>query len=190
MTDSNDEATTTQRRPLLRKLLLLPPAFLIVAAVVCLLASPFAWGAAEVIDAPDWAPVATGLLLAIGPLIIGRFALRKTLRDTRGDFDVFGLHVAGGFVMFVSGGLMLFSLVVRLPDSATYAQAINDEGEQTVSTWGFFLLSLVLGAFNVGWVWVGAYLYSHAVSNQQPNRISARTPGEVDGVGELLRERR
>ena len=65
---------------------------------------------------------------------------------------------------------MLLSLAYWLPDAATYAQMLDDDGEYTASHWGLFFISLVFGAFNIGWVWVGACLYGHAVSNQQPNR--------------------
>jgi hypothetical protein len=131
-----------------------------------------------------------GLIVAMGGFAVAFFSLRHTLRTTRGDFEVFGLQLIFGTIMFLTGAAMMLSLVFQLPDPDTYARVLDDNGEYNASIAGFFILSLLLGAFNIGWVWVGAYLYSHALANMQPNRISARQPGETDGVGELLRERR
>ena len=190
MSAAPTRAPSIQRKPTARLLLVMPPLVLLAASGLLMITSPFAWGAAEVLDAPDWMPPVLGIIVAIGGLSVGFFSLRHTLRTTHGDFEVFGLQLVFGVLMFVSGAAMMLSLVFQLPDTDTYARALDDNGEYTVSVSGFFILSLLLGAFNVGWVWVGAYLYSHAIANMQPNRISARHPGETDGVGELLRERR
>jgi hypothetical protein len=191
MTNGPDiEAGGAQRRPIARRLLLLPPAFLVAAACVLVGVAPYAWGAGEVIDLPAWMPTAIGLLVASGGLLVGGYSLRKTLRETHGDFEVFGLQTVAGIIMFMSGGLMMLSVASELPDTANYRSMIDDDDEVGISPLGFFVVSLALAAFNIAWVWVGAYLYGHAFSNQEPNRISRRTPGEVDGVGALLRERR
>ena len=187
-TDNEASNATLQRKPFLRNLLVLPPIFLVAAGCVLLVVSPSAWDAADNIEAPAWMPPTIGLLAALGGLWIGLYALKATLTATSGDFEVFGLQTVFGVIMFVSGGLLMLSLAFRLPDSGTYAGMIDDDGEVTISSLGFFIVSLALAAFNIGWIWVGAYLYSHAISNQQPNRISQRYPGEVDGVGALLRE--
>jgi hypothetical protein len=176
-----------QRRPLLRTLLLAPPALLGVAAMILLVTSPLAWDAGRNADLPAWTPPALGAFVALLGLLVAIFSLRRTLRETDGDFEVFGLHLVGGLLTFIFGAVMMVSLAIEIPDSANYTESSDRIGP---SGRGFFVMSLVLGAFNVGCIWVCAYLYSHAISNLQPNRISARLPGEVDGVGELLKESR
>ena len=180
---------TPQRRGNTRSLLLLPPLLLVLAAAVLILASPLAWGAGEIIDAPAWMAPLMGVIVGLGGLWVGLFSLRKTLRSTRGDFEVFGLQTVFGVLMFISGSVMLVSLATQLPSESTYARALDDDGQIQISALGFFASSMLLGAFQIGWVWIGAYLYSNAIDNQAPNRISARHPDEVDGVGVLLRER-
>ena len=165
-----------QRKPGKRALLLLPPLALVLSGLVLLVASPLSWDAAAIIDAPSWMPPVLGVLVALGGLWIGGFALSRTLTATRGDFEVFGLQTVFGALMFLSGSAMMLSLVVRLPDEATYRSALDDDGQVAISALGYFAVSIVLGAFQVAWVWVGAYLYSHAVTNQEPNRISASHP--------------
>ena len=190
---SHNVRTTAQpaaRTAVTRILLLLPPLALGVAALILLVVSPFSWGAAEVLNAPAWMPPVLGALTALGGLAVALYSLRKTLRTTRGDFEVFALQLVFGVLMFISGAAMLVSLAVQLPDPSLYTRFLDENGEYTLSPLGFFVVSLVMGAFNIGWVWAGAYLYSHAVADMEPNRISRRSPTEVDGVGQLLREHR
>ena len=182
-------ARTSQRRPRARALLLVAPALLVLASLVLLIASPTAWGAAAVLDAPAWLPPVLGVIVALAALWIGTYSFRKILRETYGDFEVFGLQLVFGVIMFISGAAMLLGLAVQLPDAGTYERWLDD-GEVVGRSRDYFVFSLIYGVLNIGWVWVGAYLYSHAITNMQPNRISARSPDEVDGVGELLRERR
>jgi hypothetical protein len=134
-------------------------------------------------------PPALGLLVALGGIWIGTYALRIVLRRTRGPFRVLKLQLVFGVVISLAGAAMMVALADRLPDSATYARALDENGDYTLPASAFFIMSLILGAFQLGWVWVGAYLYSHAITDDQPNRVSERHPGEVDGVAALLRER-
>jgi hypothetical protein len=188
-TDYQTYANKLQRRAGLRRLLLAPPALLVCASLVLLVASPFSWDAAEIADLPAWIPPALGILTGLGGLWVGAFAFQRTLRETRGDFEVFALQLAWGVIMFISGSLMMLGLTDRLPDPDTYAHLLDDNGNRTITPNDYFAFSFLFGLLQIGWVWVGAYLYSHAMSNLAPNRISARRPDEVDGVGVLLRER-
>ena len=187
--NSTNLPTVIQKRRNLRGLVLLPPLALVFASIALVAAAPLAWGAGEIIDIPDWMPPLVGVIIALGGLLVGLTALRKTGRETHGDFEVFGLQIAFGVIMFIAGSAMMIALVFKLPDTDTYAQMITDDGTHITAT-GFFVMSVITAAANIGVVWVGAYLYSHAFANMEPNRISQRLPGEVDGVGELLRERR
>lgn len=178
-----------QRQDVGRAFALLLPAILLIASIVLLVVSPFSWGAAEVLDAPGWMPPALGIITGFGGLWIGVYSLKRVARATRGAYSVFGLQLIFGTVMFLSGAILLLWFATQLPAEATYERALDDEGEYTLAPAWFFIVSLVIGAFQLAWIWVGAYLYSNAFTNQQPNRISERDPNEVDGVAELLRER-
>ena len=188
-TSPSGEPTSTQQRKTLRALLLLPPFVLVVASIVLLASAPLSWGAAEVLDAPDWIPPIVGAIVALAGLWVGLYSLRHTAQGTRGDFSVFSLQLVLGILMFASGSAMMLTLAVQLPDTDTYARALDDDGSISIGVVELVVVSLVTGALCIGLVWVGAYLYSHAITNLRPNRISARLPGEVDGVGELLRRR-
>ena len=190
MTGEDFHGTTANRpRPGLRTALLLTPLFLLVASVALLVAAPFAWGAADIIDVPGWMPSFVGALIAGGGLALGMTALLRTLRVTRGDFETHPLQTAAGVIIIVTSAISLISLAMRIGDADTYTSAIDDHGEVTISPAVFLIGGLLLGIFTLAWCWVGTYLYGHAVADLQPNRISERHPGEVDGVGELLRER-
>ncbi len=188
-TDYETYIEKIQRRPGVRLLLLLPPALLVLACLVLIAVSPFAWGAAKIIEAPDWMPPVLGILTALGGLWVGWFAIQTVRRETHGDFSVFSLQTAGGVLFLAIGVAMFLSLAVQLPDSDTYERAIDDEGKIQISPAGFFVTGLILGAIQTGLAWIGAYVYSHAVTNLSPTRLSVRDPNEVDGIGELLRER-
>ena len=188
MTTEN-ETTTSQRKGQIRLLLLLLPGLLVVTSLALLVVSPFSWGAGAPIEMSDWMPPVIGVTAGLGALWVGLAALRKVARATRGDFEVFALQLVFGTLMFIAGSGLLLSLIDRLPDASTYEAFLDDDGEPPAAPAAFFVFSLIWGAFNIGWVWVGSYLYSNAISNQEPNRISRRDPDEVDGVGALLRER-
>ena len=182
-------APALQNKRRTRALLLLGPVPLVLAALVLLVVSPRAWGAAEVLDAPAWMPSVIGAAVALAGLWVGAYSLRKTRSETAGDFEVFGLQLVFGVFMFISGAAMMLAMAVQLPDAGTYERWLDQDGDFVGRARDFFVISVIYGVLNIGWIWAGAYLYTHAIANMQPNRISRRLPGEVDGVGELLRER-
>ena len=193
MTSEPDSAlreASGQRRRNVRALLLLPPFVLVLASGVLLASSPLAWGAAAVLDVPDWVPAAIGAVVGLAGLWIGLYSLRQTARYTQGDFEIFGLQLVLGVIMFVAGSGIMLTLALQLPDPDLYARTIQDDGDTAIGAVEIVVVSLFTGGLSIGVVWVGAYLYSHAFANMEPNRISQRLPGEVDGVGELLRDRR
>lgn len=173
-----------------RRLLLLLPLILWVASVILLASSPLSWGAAEVLDVPDWAPPLVGAVVALGSMWIALFSFRTTTRATRGDFEVFPLQLVFGSLMFLSGAATMLTLAVQLPNPDTYVRVIEEDPEVTVGATEIVVVSLLTGLLSIGCVWIGAYLYSHAITNMLPNRISARHADEVDGIGELLRRQR
>lgn len=168
----------------------LPLLFLLLAGFAALVAGPRAWAAASVIEIPDWMPSFIGLVVGLGAIAIASFSLRALLRVTRGEFEVHSLQAAGGALLLLVVAAMVLGLALRLPDPASYEAAINEDGENTVGPTMFLASGIVL-AVAYGFVaWLGTYLYTHALTDMEPNRISRRLPNEVDGVGELLRERR
>ena len=193
MTSEPDSAlheASGQRRRNVRALLLLPPFVLVLASGVLLASSPLAWGAAAVLDVPDWVPTAIGAVVGLAGLWISLYSLRQTARYTQGDFEIFGLQLMLGVIMFVAGSGIMLTLALQLPDPDLYARTIQDDGDTAIGAVEIVVVSLFTGVLSIGLVWSGAYLYSYATANMKPNRISQRLPGEVDGVGELLRERR
>jgi hypothetical protein len=186
---ATNQPTAETRQGSVRILLLLPPFILVAAALLLLISAPFSWDAARIIDAPAWMPPVTGILIGLGGLWIGWYSLKHIARATRGAFEVTGLQTLFGLLMFLSGTFMLFSLVTRLPSASTYRSGLDENGEIVVSALGFMAVSLIIGALQLGWIWAGAFLYTNAVTNMQPNRVSARDPNEVDAIGKMLRER-
>jgi nitrate reductase gamma subunit len=154
-----------------------------------LVAAPYAWSAAAIIEIPDWMPSFVGLVIALGAIAIAAFTLRVFLRVTHGEFEVHSLQAAGGVLILLIVAAMIVGLAVQLPDPDSYKGAINDDGEITVGPTMFLASGLILTVVYEFLAWLGAYLYTHALTDMEPNRISRRLPGEVDGVGELLRER-
>jgi hypothetical protein len=168
----------------------LPLVLLLLAGFAVLVAVPYAWGAASIIEIPDWMPSFIGLVVALAAIAIASYSLRGLLRVTRGEFEVHSLQAAGGALLLLVVAAMILGLALRLPDPASYEAAIDDDGEITVGPTMFLGSGIVLTVAYAFVAWLGSYLYTHAVTDMEPNRISRRLPNEVDGVGELLRERR
>ena len=188
--DFGDEGRNERpRRRRTRALLALPLLLLLGAGFAALLAAPYAWGAASIIEIPDWMPTFIGLIVAAGALAIASFCLRGFLRITRGEFEVYSLQAAGGVLLMLIVAAMVIGFAIRLPDPTSYEVAIDDNGEIIVGPTMFLASGIVMALAYEGIAWLGAYLYTLALTDIEPNRISRRHRNEVDGVGRLLRER-
>jgi hypothetical protein len=133
-------------------------------------------------------PSFVGLVVALGAIAIAAFSLSEFLRVTRGEFQVHSLQAAGGALLLLPVAAMVLGLADRLPVPASYEGAINEDGEITVGPTMFLGSGIVLAVVYGFVAWLGTYLYTHGLTDTEPNRISRRLPNEVDGVGELLRE--
>jgi hypothetical protein len=179
-----------QQRQVERSLLLIPPLALVSGSLTLLAASLLSWGAASEIGARDWMPPVAGLIVAAGGLLLGGYELREVLKRTQGDFSLFPLQLVAGSLLLVLGAGMQIAIAVDIGDPSTYEHLKEPDGTVRTSPTVYFIGSTVLSAFTLVYVWTAAYVYGMAITNQKPNRISERKPGEVDAIGELIRERK
>ena len=179
---------------MLRAILTLPSAILVFVSGALLAAAPLAWGDADAIDAPAWMPVAIHGIVALAGLWIGIHAFRSVWRATHGRFDVARIQAALGLLMLATGTSLVLALLITIGDFGVYEGSLvesrPDGTIERVSPAAAFLGGLVYAAAMTAAAWTGAALYANAITNMQPNRISARHPDEIDGIGELLKERR
>jgi hypothetical protein len=186
----NQAASGGQQRPVERAMLLIPPLALVIGALTLLGASLLSWGAASEIGARDWMPPAAGLIVAVGGLLLGGYELREVLKRTQGDFNLFPLQLVAGSLLLVLGAGMQIAIAIEIGDPGTYEHLKEPDGSIRTSPTLYFIGSTLLSLFTLFYIWTAAYVYGMAITNQKPNRISERKPGEVDAIGELIRERK
>lgn len=178
----------TQRRAGLRRVLLLLPVLLLAGSIVLLAAAPFSWDAGAVLELQPWMPPFIGCCMAFAGIAISLFAIRVVAARTRGDFELLPIQLAFGVFMFIAGAALQLTFASQIGSTATYERALDPNGEPEVSPAMFMFGTAVLAGMTLAWVWAAAYIYVNAITNLQPNAISMRRPGEVDGIGELLKE--
>lgn len=176
-----------QKRRTLRVLMAAMPVVLIVASFTLLTLSPTVWASEESRVEPPWLPVLSAAIMGLVGGVVGLYALREVLRRTLGDFEVFGLQVYFGVLAFPVGALIQFNYIPVL--NFIMQTTENDPLDQSGTGILAFSLLTLGGCFLLGIVWCGAYVFAQAITNHRPNMLSQRGPNEIDGIGELLKER-
>lgn len=175
-------------RPLLRWTLRALPAILGLTSLAALFVAPFAWGAGDGMGLSPWMPPLTAVVFALPCLFLADRCLRVINQRTNAGFDLSPLLMVYGVLMMLVAIVVMVTLAVSVADPSTYERLESSDGEPALSPVAYMLSTVAMAGLVSVLLAAGMANYTGAIAENRPSRHDRRE-GEVDGVGELLRQR-
>ena len=170
-----------------RNLLLAAPIACGLAASALVVASAAAWGAAESVGYPGWAPTAGGLILALPLMAVALRAYRAMSRETAIDYNVNRTKLLLGSAVFVLATAVLIAYAVTIGRASSYEGDFNQltgKYDALFNLESFLIASLIATAMITVALHVASEKLYLAAIDHQRGSVEGRDP-----LGSLMRRR-
>ncbi|HXH20900.1 MAG TPA: hypothetical protein VNN10_02645 [Dehalococcoidia bacterium] len=160
------------------------PGLVVLSAAFLAVQSLRAWGAAEILQFPDWTPTVAGLIAVFATGTPNLFLLRGLVRLTRRPVSVSAWQLPFAALTSAAFAALNVLLALRLPKESSYTHLLEN-GEPVVTAGAAVAFAAVVGFVSLVLVQASAFLMQSAVQSNAGTRFD-KSGREPDAIGALL----